>query len=879
MKAFRQTILFLLTVSVLFSIAVITIGIYYEDDIKLHVTKSINNKLATEVNVSSIDLDLWSKFPNISIRLQDAFARDALIKVHNKDTLFYFEKVFLQFNALNILNQSYIISELTLQEGVLNVVIDKTGAKNYEIFKGNSNGGSSLELEKVLLKSVKLQYNDEGTSDKLNLLCNKVYLKGAFAKNEFKLDIDGSLYSKEFSIANQHYLKQKAIDLDVALMVNANTHRYAIQRGNIELDKRLKLGIKGIIQSIENNEGTSFELIIDSPNLNIEKSTHLLPKNIQEYILEYKAKGKVDLSIQINGVNGVSSKPEVKASFKINDGSLTHKDHGLTFNQLSLNGNYSSNGNFSIKNMFAISETDTIRGEFISSGNKHPKINLKLIGNARSTTLAKLTKMDSITNINGKIRFNIDAIGTIQDPNNIRYSDYEKMQTKGTITVEKLAFNIKNNRRNFTDINAKLHMKGNDITIEQLSGKIDQSDFSCTGTFLNILSYMFLDNQVLQVDAKLQSKLLDFNELLSANSTETGYYTTIPNNITLNLTSDIDSLIFRKFNASQIHGEVRVHNQRIIVSPLQFNAMQGNFDGEAFMSFINPEQYTFKVNSTLENIDIKTLFYQLEDFDQSTLTHNHLKGKANFKMQYVMRLDPNLNIDLNSIKSDVDIQVNQGEISNFTPLIETVDYIKENKILRTIIQADELEQRLHTVKFKTLKNHIQIHNKTIQIPHMTVESDAIDIDLEGTHTFDNYINYRLSFYLSDLLISDAAERDKKGKTKIYLIMTGPMDDPEISYDKASAKKGIKKEVAKEKQEVKGILKEELGLFKNDTTVAEPETENEKLNYSIEWDEMENEPATKEEESGQKKKGLKGLLNPNQKKKKSSDDFNFEDDDF
>ena len=49
-------------------------------------------------------------------------------------------------------------------------------------------------------------------------------------------------------------------------------------------------------------------------------------------------------------------------------------------------------------------------------------------------------------------------------------------------------------------------------------------------------------------------------------------------------------------------------------------------------------------------------------------------------------------------------------------------------------------------------------------------------------------------------------------------MYGNIDNPTIEWDKQSRKETTKENMAKEKEDVKSLLKSEFGLFKNDTTV-------------------------------------------------------------
>jgi hypothetical protein len=123
---------------------------------------------------------------------------------------------------------------------------------------------------------------------------------------------------------------------------------------------------------------------------------------------------------------------------------------------------------------------------------------------------------------------------------------------------------------------------------------------------------------------------------------------------------------------------------------------------------------------------------------------------------------------------------------------------------------------------------------------MHIASSAMDLDLSGTHSFENKIDYRMKFDFRDLL---GADRDSEFGTvlddetglKIFLRMYGDLDNPTIEWDKSSKKQEIKEQWAQEKVTVKSMLKSEFGVFKKDTTIDEykPKVESKevvKLNF-------------------------------------------------
>ena len=107
---------------------------------------------------------------------------------------------------------------------------------------------------------------------------------------------------------------------------------------------------------------------------------------------------------------------------------------------------------------------------------------------------------------------------------------------------------------------------------------------------------------------------------------------------------------------------------------------------------------------------------------------------------------------------------------------------------------------------------------------MSINSNALSLEVSGKHTFENVIDYRFGFRFRDLKKKQESEFgeiiDDDSGLRVYLRMYGELDSPTIEWDKESRKEQAKENRAEEKKNAKSILKSEFGLFKNDTTVKQ-----------------------------------------------------------
>jgi hypothetical protein len=164
--------------------------------------------------------------------------------------------------------------------------------------------------------------------------------------------------------------------------------------------------------------------------------------------------------------------------------------------------------------------------------------------------------------------------------------------------------------------------------------------------------------------------------------------------------------------------------------------------------------------------------------------------------------------------ADVSASIKNGELNNFEPLKGLNNYLDD--------------ESLSKLRFADLKNDIHIENEMIYIPQMEIKSNATTIQLSGTHSFNQKIDYRVVVPLRNKKKIDpdaafgAIEEDSKGQTRLFLKITRTTAKYQISYDQASVKKKIISDLKKEVQELKDAFKlkgkkkkKELELEKDD----------------------------------------------------------------
>jgi hypothetical protein len=225
------------------------------------------------------------------------------------------------------------------------------------------------------------------------------------------------------------------------------------------------------------------------------------------------------------------------------------------------------------------------------------------------------------------------------------------------------------------------------------------------------------------------------------------------------------------------------------------------------------------VDADLYNLDITQVFHSFKNFGQSQITQEHIKGTISGDCLFSAEFDSTFSIKKESILSENNITILDGELNSFEPIMA----------LSRFIEVEELQK----IQFEKLENNILIRESHVIIPAMDIHTNALNLSASGTHGFDNLYDYRLELKLSDLLYSksrgnrnsefNVAADDSDTRT-LFLKVSKDATGTHVEMDREQTAQKIRNDLKEQKNELKKILNEELGLYKNDESVIEEENQ-------------------------------------------------------
>ncbi len=834
---------------------------FYEEEVKQLLVSELNKKLASPIAVKNIELSLLQKFPNATLVFTDVSAESVQLadSLKNdepfKEKLFEAHKIYLQFNLLDIFRGKYTVHKLDVESVKLNLFINKNGQDNYHFWKSSKDtaaGKFHLKLESIQVVEATIVYQNEQSKQMYSVVVKKSDLIGDFSEKQYSLQTQGDYYIDNILIDEVSYLKRKSVILEGTLLVKENT-LFEIQKAEMKVNE-LNFVLDGFFRS-EESKDNELDIQINGKNLDIKTFLSLLPDAYRKKLTTYSSSGLFYFDSRIKGRLGNESNPSITASFGIKKGEVNEAGSSLVLGKLTLIGSYSNgskrcaaSSELKITRFSAQLGSGNIQGNFILRNFDAPY--LKIVAEAKLdlSQVKQFLKLDTLEKCSGQLTLDVDFSGNTLHLSRFSGADFDKTTTQGSLLLERGNIKFIGSKQAFENINASLLFNNNDIVVNECNGKIEDSDFALKGFFRNALAATFNNQEKLFIDASLTSRLLNLNQLLADDEATTknkkAFELRFSDRINFNLNVEVHQLVFKHFEAKSIKGSVRLHDKKLALSPISFQTMDGSVLASGIIDGTGDAEFKAICEADLRNITIAKLFYQFENFGGTTLTDKNLKGLASATLQFSGDFTPELSSKTESILSQIQLTIDNGALINFEPM---------RKLSRFISLSE-----LNDIRFAKLKNTIEIRNRKINIPNMEIVSSALNLNVAGTHTFDNVVDYHFKLLLNELLGKKAKkakpqneefgriEDDGLGmqKTAIYISMIGPLENPKISYDRSGLKTQMKQNVSGETQNLKSILKSEFGWFKKDSTVKSPTAKKQSTRFETEWEENNTSEKTK-----------------------------------
>lgn len=853
----------------LFFVTVVTVILHiYEDDIKAYAIEELNSHLKTRVQVRNMEVTMFYDFPNTSLGFENVLIRDAFESVSSDDTMLFAQELYFHFNLLDIWRGDYTVKRASIHHGQINLKTTNTGDVNYNILKDEEDSLDSPENFKFLMDRFQIENIDfallnRSTNQDYQIKINEGIIRGDFAATNFELEAEGDLHVDRLKSGSLSLINNKDASLALAMDINTEDMSYVFKKGDLAIDAML-FNVRGRIDE------SKIDLSIDGKNIQVEQLVKSVfpEENLQEK--QYQGEGIVNFKGKVKGPLSRTEMPSIEADFAVENGAILEAESKLKIHSINLVGSYKNAFQERREGLIFDSFSFKLLNSYLSGNGSirdfaQPELVTKAKGNLDLNAFHQFFGFNGVEELKGNVQFNLSCVMRFFDPE-YRKDKFQIISSNGDISLLNIAYKGTDNPLRFTNITGDLLINEKDAAAKDLSIKTAKSDLLLNGAMKNFVSYLDGTGN-LGLIASLESNHIDLDEFLGTpNKDKEGPLTMfeLPSDINLNVELNLNKLVWESHTFNAISGQFLLSNREITVNQMTLSTLGGTVNGRLVLNNLLENGNIIDGELNFNSINVKNLFSEWKNFNQEAITDQHLSGRVSGNVNIILLFNPYFSIVEDQIIAVSNINIANGELNNLETMKAITDYMRSNKGLKLMLSKhiDRFEDKLMHLKFSELKNQIEIKDRKVMIPKMTISTNAVDVNLFGWHDFDNNIEYHFSFRFRQL--KTKPEYTEFGKIEddglgiiIYLTMSGTIDDPVFSLDSDERKNDLKENMVNEKQNMKSMLKTEFGLFQRDTTIKTMKADNKKevefIFYDTDIDELESD-TTKKNQKNKKRVG-------------------------
>ena len=821
-------------------ILILVIGLFltpilFKGSLEKMVKKAANDNVNAQVEWSSLNLSLFRNFPNASLSFEDLSLINQVL--FEGDTLVYAKDFNISMGVMQLFkDEGLSIDEIYLNEAFINVKVDSLGNANYDIAK-STDAKQETTATKTESKPFQLNLSHyEINSSRINYLdeSGNIFLR----LNEFSHSGDGNFEASVFTLKTQtdskvsfdfdgtNYLNNNSLVLDADLNIDLENMKFSFLE-NEAIVNQLPLKFEGYVQTFD--DYNDIDIQFSTPSSDFKNFLALIPEAYASNLDGVTTTGDFKLNGIIKGKVDETYIPTLDISASSDNASFQYPDLPKKVEDISLDIRIQNETGL-VEDTFINFNTVDFRidqDRFAGSGSvknltTNMLVDLKMKGRLNLANLKKAYPVDIEQDLSGIL----DAdLTTNFDMNSIEREAYENVKAQGSIKLSKFDYEspdlaevihievatvnfttkaIQLNSFEMTAGSTDLQMKGDlsNLMGFAFSDKPLQGTFNATSTNFNIADFM--------VDSEVGDKTSD-SEKSATETASTGSEgrveaIKIPDFLDIVLNFNAKTVIYDNLTLKNAKGSLALKNESAILKNVNADIFGGsiNLDGKVTTSGVP----NFDMKLGLNTIKIIEAFQQMELIKGLAPIAQALNGVAST----TINLNGNLTKDLmpiytslagSALANILSAEVEEGKM----PLISKLNSQFE------VLNFDKL-------KVKDLVAKLNFKNGAINADDFDFNLDDVKVDVSGSHSFDNTMNYNLSFnvpakYFGKEVGGQLAQLSNTDLSQLNVDvpvgLTGTFSNPKIQLNMQNAIKDLtSKIVDAQKEKATNAIKDKIG---------------------------------------------------------------------
>ena len=803
----KRILVILLIVIVVLWGAVLAIPVFFKENILNTAKTTLNKQMDAEVEFADLKLSLFKNFPKVTVELQEVMIKGK--EEFAQDTLLNVPRFAATMNLSSLFSSNRSIEEIVLDNPSLNLVVAESGNVNWDVAPASDSEEKEsastddkeefqLALKNIEVNNAHFVYNDKLAKMRADLEDINMNISGEMFGNTTQLNIGGVVRNLTYSMEGTAYVSNTSLELNTLLDVDFESMRFSIAESEL-LVNRLPLELSGDV-SIP-NDTTFMNLQLKTKASDFENFLALVPKDYEEYLKDITTTGSATISGGVSGYLIDEDYPKIDFQVKVDKGNLKYAEMPEEIKNISAEMLVEKpQGDLDLMKININKAHAEIRNNpvdltlKISNPVSDPLFDGAFIGKVNLDHLKDALPMDSV-NISGIIDANLFAKGRYSD---VETEAYDKIKSDGEVLLNNFVYDSPDLTQQVIIPSGRLDFSPQNINLGNFSLKVGESDFRLSGKVSNYLNYVMKDG-VLKGNMQLNSNFVNLNELLrlqvTEEETEQDQETQneedmetlafdVPENVDIIFRSAIKRAVFNRIPITDIKGEVRAVDKKLVLDGLDMNMLDGKMTMNGSYENTAQNQPLFDFGFDISRFDIPTMYHTVAGFRKLIPGAGNSTGKLSTRLGMKGRLSPQLKLIAATTNGKGSFSTNNVEIKD-SPLFNQLSGILK-------------KEKLGNVRIGDFTANLTVEDGSLLLRPFTTKIIGQETKVQGSLNAESLLDMRLDFNVQREMFGPDIQKILAilpGNEKITMlpagvVLKGPVGDVKVSLDLSATQKAV-----------------------------------------------------------------------------------------
>lgn len=826
---------------VLFVAASIIVPIVLKEPITKAVKEEANSNLNATVEFADVSISMLRSFPSLCVCVEE-------LSVTGKDdfegrTLLYLKNLKLEVDLMSAFGGSPIINQITLADGLANVIVTEDGKANYDIVPESeeaeteeaavseeSAGAFNIKLKQFEIANLEIMYTDKQGGMIFSTSELDVALSGDFSTDRTNLKTTVFSDNTKLSMGGVSYLNGVELGLDAGVDADLANMSFALKDNEFRING-LHLSWNGTV-AMPNDNDIELDLTYAAAKTEFKEILSLVPAIYAKDFEDVQASGSLELNGIVQGTFNEQLIPGFTTNLKVADAQFKYPDLPKSVDNISIDLNVTNPGgdvDFTVIDLkqfkFQLAENPFDVRALVKTPVSDPNIDASFKGKINLASLADAIPMEEGDKLSGTIIADAEMKGKQSDLDKGRY---DKFSASGEFILTDIEYSTEAVSVPVQVKYAQFKFAPKFLELASFDAQAGLSDFNMKGKITNYLGYVLSDG-TLKGDFEFNSTLIEGNQLAGLSTAEEGGGApseseskpeeskgsegafVIPKNLDLSLKTDVKKIVYDNISLLNTKGNVKVKNGRADLRGLSFNTLGGTVAMNGYYDSSNEKKPKLNYDLDVQNIVVKEAYKTFGTVQKLAPIAEKTEGKASVKFNVMGTMKSGTEVDYNSLNGGGRLTSQSLKITGTETLNKVAQVVKINAFKNPEVKDVNLS-------FEFLDGRVSVAPFDAKI-------GPVSANIFGSHGFDETMDYVMSTSVPTSALGSQANSVINGlvsqanslgakfsagdKIDVDILIKGTFKEPKITPSFKNSGKSATEDLKKQAQEEFDKQKKEL----------------------------------------------------------------------